>query len=216
MNWQGNVTWRAKVGAPVKVGAVVVPRQVTMLCVGDGPHPDIRFGFRMDDDGTARCIEAHVQAKPNGRGVRTADLATFNVDTLAAVAFEAFAERVIRESGTLTEAVAGAIPKDAKWDTEAAVSRGHDPSRAELVAVARIYADAPKAPIEAVVDRLGYQRRTAARRIAAAREAGLLPPKGEPITDEARRVIADEEERLHGQPQPTQEQIRAALAARGH
>jgi|GEM_PF-4359763 len=217
MNWQGDIRWSAKVGAPVKLGAVVVPKRVTMTGVGQASHPDFRYEFEMSRDGEARCIEASVSAKPSGRGIRAADVAQIGIDQLTVVAFQAFAQDVVRETDTMMATMRTRKTHGrAEWPAKAAVSAGQGTTAHELLDVATVYAEAKKAPIRAVETKLGYQRRTAARRIADAREAGLLPAKDQPITAEVLERIEVERARLSGPKQPSQDEVRSALRARGH
>lgn len=61
----------------------------------------------------------------------------------------------------------------------AQTTAGRGPSREELERVAAIYRDHHGgAPLEAVAKLLSVSRSTAARRVARARELGLLPPIG--------------------------------------
>ncbi|WNM25649.1 hypothetical protein [Demequina capsici] len=196
MNWEGNISWSGGGGSRVRVGDHYVPSSVTMHASGSNGAPDLLFEFRMDANGAARCIKAHVDAKPDGRGIATADLAFVAIDQLTVTAFEQLAQEILyeREEGIAT-AYAGPINGDR--GIRRAVDRGRQSKIGELATVARVYLEAERAPMRAVEDRLGYNsRRTAARRIEQARAQGLLPVAGEKPSqdhlDAIERVLAAE------------------------
>jgi hypothetical protein len=174
----------AKLGAPVPLESrgqrFAVPRRVTVFLEGDNDrgHPDLRVECSMED-GQPLVREVHIVAKPEGRPVRDADLASLSLDKLALRAF-------LEHAMTLEENPAGGwvatpITDEATgWRAVGAIdsaqkqSRG--PSMVELRRVAEIYqADTSGAPSAAVAAVLGYSPRTAHRRVKQAEEAGLLP-----------------------------------------
>lgn len=204
MAWQGRTRLSRKVGAGVRLGDYLVPKAVTMTGEGERGDPDFRFEFAIRD-GEPMCVQATMMIKPGGRSIRTGDLCGFNIDSLTSSAFREFAEPIIDEAaGTVTSIVGGMGEREA-WhvrklvDDEIAKPRGT--SEAELREVAAVYLRHPDAPLKAVEMRLGYTRRTAARRVAEARER-LLLDTSESSTDPAA-------------PQLTQEQIMEELAKRG-
>lgn len=220
MNWEGKIRWSTRMSASrLKVGSHYVPTQITMAGTGDNGCPDIRVEFAMSALGEARCVKFHIDAKDDGRGVATSDLAMVAVDQLTVSAFEQFAQEILYEDerGTGT-AYSGGAPGDKQ--IHRAVDKGKQAREGEIVAVAKVYSEAERAPMKAVEDRLGYRRRTAARRVDLARKWGLLPEKGGAMTDSIRAKIAQAQARaddeLSGPKQPSQDEIRSALRAHGH
>lgn len=188
MNWEGEIRWSAGVGGRVKVGDHYVPSKVTMSGLGSGGSPDLSFEFAMSSEGEARCVSAHVDAKPDGRGVATADLAMIAVDQLTVAAFERLAQEILyNDERGIGTAYSGGTANSTP--IRRAVDKGKQSKAGEIATVAKVYAEADRAPMKAVEDRLGYTRRTAARRIELARERGLLPEKGEAFTDAHRQAI---------------------------
>jgi predicted PP-loop superfamily ATPase len=121
--------------------------------------------------------------KPNGRGLRTADLAALNLDALAVAVFSQLAStyRTSRDEPDTVllfrpadEAEARRLERDLH---EARKAQRGTVTRAELEEVARIYREyVDSSPTQAVAALGGYDsQRTAARRVQQAREAGLLP-----------------------------------------
>jgi hypothetical protein len=163
--------------------ATVAPKRVVFAVTGAGGAPDatVRFEVR---DGRPECVEISVRARPQGRGIRSSDMALFNIDNLTA--------NVLGEVGVVMEidpatgvgvgyrggdhgdrnrwAVAGAV-------TERRTHRGRGSNPEELERVAATYREhLVTAPVQAVATLHGYSDRTAARRVQEARAAGLLPP----------------------------------------
>ena len=109
-----------------------------------------------------------MKAKPNGRGIRSADLDEISVDTMTVGVFS--------QLGNI-----GVHAEDAQRQTfhdvqEARMSRRGGVTREEHEKVARVYREhVDSSPTRAVGLLLGYGDRTAARRVQQAREAGLLP-----------------------------------------
>jgi hypothetical protein len=124
-----------------------------------------------------------ISVKPNGRGLRTADLAALNLDALAVAVFSQLAStyRTSRDEPDTVllfrpadEAEARRLERDLH---EARKAQRGTVTRAELEEVARIYREyVDSSPTQAVAALGGYDsQRTAARRVQQAREAGLLP-----------------------------------------
>lgn len=170
--WQGRSRTSAKVGAPVNVGGYAVPRRVTFEFEGtDGKpgnvSPDVTAHFEVRD-GVPECVEISVCAKADGRAVRTADLALFNVENLT--------KRVFAEHAVAVET--GELPTEQQAASRAITDRveGPRPAReAELEAVARVYLTHRPTGSAAVRDLLDYPDRTAYRRVEQARQRGLIP-----------------------------------------
>ncbi|WP_300008061.1 hypothetical protein [Pseudonocardia sp.] len=168
---------------PVRLGDTLVPRTAHLEMVGDDGGPDglVRCEIR---DGRPEVVEITVKVKPDGRGIRSADMAVFNLDNLAVNIFGHVAEPIqtapaegqFATTWPPTETQAWAMRNDLhRARTAPRGARG--PSREELEEVARIYREhVADAPVKAVAALLGATERTAARRVQQARAAGLLPP----------------------------------------
>jgi hypothetical protein len=183
MGWSGRFTVEARPAAGyVRLGDTLVPRKVTFTFAGDDDTPDLAARFEVRD-GRPGCVEIRVIAKKNGRGVRTADLVTFNVDALIVNAFRGLAQRETGHTGA-GYAVWGDVwareteNRAAQNDLYEARQRSRGTvTTAVLEDVARVYREnADTAPTKAVEEFFGYSARTAARRVGQARTAGLLPP----------------------------------------
>jgi hypothetical protein len=169
-------------------GVLLHPRAVFTV-VGQGGEPDATVAFEVRPqpehppgnpyllthrvkDVRPEVIGIHIAAKPNGRGITTADLRSFALDEFTTDAFtrvgvpEVPPFRAPEEdyryiARTVREARSG--------------SRGRV-TRAELEVVARVYREhIGTTPTRAVQLAGGYSERTAARRVQQARAAGLLP-----------------------------------------
>jgi hypothetical protein len=147
-----------------------------VVLTGEGLHgaPDLRVEFAVRE-GIPEVVGFHLVAKPRGRGVRTADLRAFH--SLDTMAFNALIQHTHRPGGVwfYDDAEYWAARRDIRG---AQAKQGSRPrvSQAELEEVAQVYRAAGRDnPTEAVANELGYQRRTAERRIKKARETGLLP-----------------------------------------
>lgn len=182
MVWEGKITMSAplggKRGRPVRLGKYAVPRTVSVTMTGAKGGPDLAMVFEMRD-GRPECVDIHISAKPRGRGIRNADLAVFNIDTMAEGAF-------LRHAMEVQELPSGAVAmtplssenqrRDAHKDVYEARRRTRGVvSEEELQQVADIYrSHLGAAPVQAVTTLLGYSERTAARRIKEARHRGIL------------------------------------------
>jgi len=126
-----------------------------------------------------------VRSKPEGRGIRTGDLALFNIDTVTVNVFTRHALRP-DDRGEVAEGTAlpwrpldgeRALRAGERAVYEARKRRRGTVSPEELRRVAEVYEQhvAGGAPTAAVQMVLGYDSaRTAARRVQQARTAGLL------------------------------------------
>ncbi|WP_216211662.1 hypothetical protein [Amycolatopsis aidingensis] len=186
------------------MGNYVVPAAITWTVTGDKGTPDLRMEFAVRD-GRPECTGFHVVASPQGRPVRTSDLAGLNVDVLVRDVFMEFADVVTEEDPLSAET----RPADERemWQrrkvVEDAQATGRGPSLEELQQVVAVYREHPKAPMQAVELVLGYSRRTAYRRVQQARERGLFEEQQDQASDD-------------DQHQPTQDEIRDMLRQRGH
>jgi hypothetical protein len=173
METHGTFRVTSRVGRPVIVDEWAFPKAVTVNLDGEGTAPDLVAQFEWRD-GRPECTDVRVSAKADGDGVTNADLRLFDLENLAARAFQAAASRPLPFGG---HAVTDLPPHHAEEVSD--VVRGSQASDARLVRVARVYLeDVHGAPLAAVERYLGQSRRTAARWVRRAREAGLIPPEG--------------------------------------
>ncbi len=191
MAWSGKMRVEGLIDRRLAMlGDVPVPPEAVMTFEGAEGSPDVTMRFEIrggqyvpDADaasaqpgrspGTVRegrpeCVDISVRAKDDGRGIRSADVAMFNIDTLAIAVFEQLA-MVDRPD----DAAAVSVRRDI---TEARMRTRGQVTREELERVAQVYrSNVGRAPTKAVAATLGYSERTAARRIKAAEDVGLLP-----------------------------------------
>jgi hypothetical protein len=181
MGWRGKTRVGAKFGGKhgglAKVGDVVVPRVAVYAHDGDTGEPDLEVTFEVRD-GRPECVDFHVRAKPDGRGIRTVDLQMVtNLDAMAANLYAAVAPvpggSAFNWMWRQTEENAAQAQRAVY---EARKARRGTVTRATLEEVAKVYREHLDAsPTRAVSLLLGYSERTAARRVQQARKAGLLP-----------------------------------------
>jgi hypothetical protein len=172
----------AKVGAPVVLDGMVVPKTVVMHMKGGGDingrkWPDMTYTFTIRD-GAAICSAMHIESKPGDRPLRSQDLTFIDVDQMAQLAFEAHASSQESPGAYVHPA---ADPKTAATTIRGMVSESHREPLAELTQVAAIYCDPAhrKTPAEHVYLGLAYNsRETSNRRIRSARDKHLIPPVG--------------------------------------
>jgi len=171
MTLRGKVTFSTDLRGIEILNGVSVPRRVTATLAGHLGEPDASALFEVRD-GQPICVEFIVKAKPDGRGVRGADLAGVNLSALAEQAFLDFATPI--EGGPLGGRDGDETRLLRKGIEAAVYATGRGATAAELQEVARIYRGHPNAPTSAVEKLLRYSRRTACRRVREARDAGLL------------------------------------------
>lgn len=165
MVWEGRTRVAGK-GGLIALGDAVVPREAVMTFEGVDGAPDATMRFEVRN-GRPECVEVIVRAKPEGRGIRSADVALFNIDTIAVDVFY--------DLGTIGVTDERAAVNTRRALQEARASRRGTVTREELERVAKTYRENPESPTRAVELVLGYSKRTAARRVKQAEEAGLLP-----------------------------------------
>jgi hypothetical protein len=166
MVWEGRQRVTGT-GGLVALGRAVVSREALMTFEGIKGSPDVTMRFEIRD-GRPECIGIVIEAKPNGRGIRSADMAMFNIDSLTVGVFGQIGTIGVRD-----EDYARVVDRELR---EARYSRRSGVTREELEKVAKDYRDHLNAsPARAVALLGGYSERTAARRIKQAEEAGLLP-----------------------------------------
>jgi hypothetical protein len=175
MAWEGKQKFRAFAGREVQLGDTLVPGAAQYIFTGEKGAPDATLTFEIRD-GRPECTEISIKTKPDGRGIRSADLAMVHLDNLTTAVFAQFAEG--QPSSRL---FSGPQDEETYYRAERDISEARSARRgavtsAELEDVARIYRDHITAsPTRAVAVLLGYTERTAARRVQQARAAGLLP-----------------------------------------
>jgi hypothetical protein len=182
VGWRGKTRLGAKFGGRhgglAKVGDVVVPRTAVYAHDGDVGEPDLEVTFEVRD-GRPECVDFHIRAKPDGRGIRDADLQM--VSHLDAMAVKLYEEITPVPGGNAFNWMWRQTEENAlrahRAVYEARKARRGDVTRAELEQVAATYREhVASSPTRAVKEFCGYKSdRTAARRVQQAREAGLLP-----------------------------------------
>lgn len=167
--WEGKIRVTSKDGRPVVVDEWAFPRQATLTFEGEGDAPDLAAQFEYRPEGPV-CVSLAVTAKPGGRPVTDADVQWIVLEKLAARTFA---------TAAWAPTPSGAHVRRAGVDAEA-LTVVHESSKDErLVQVARRYLVAyPSGAPLAAVEAIAPTRRTAARWVASAREAGLIPPQG--------------------------------------
>jgi hypothetical protein len=168
VNWFGRARVEGSGGLIALDGGAVVPPKARMTFDGIKGTPDVVMSFEVRDS-RPECTSVIVTAKPNGRGIRTADMQMFNIDNLAIGVFGQLATTGVRDQQYAEQAVRSVH--------EARLSRRGALTRDELEEVAKVYREHLDAsPTKAVKLLLGYSSdRTAARRVKQAEDAGLLP-----------------------------------------
>ena len=152
-------------GEMVQVGdAWVQERVVFTVRYEERGAPEVARAVVEVRHGRHEVVEVTLKASPTGRGLVNRDILPFtSMDSLSEAAgimgpsaasgrYAAIEQRVKRRRGTNPE---------------------------ELERVADVYKSNPSAPVVAVERELDVSLRTAARRVAAARAAGLLPAREE-------------------------------------
>jgi hypothetical protein len=169
------VEWRGKI--------YLAPRHVFLQVIGDDGLPDLDAHFEWRD-GRPQVVELALRAKPDGRGVATADLDALSLDTLARDVMIGHSRVLLAESEAAT--ASALVDWDApgaereRWALDAALASTMATRRkrirtAELERVAALCQEFRGRNMSAAVaTALGVSERTAARRIAAAKAAGLL------------------------------------------
>jgi len=181
MAWRGKTRvgslFGGQHGGLAKIGDVVVPRTAVYAHDGDEGEPDLEVRFEVRD-GRPECVDFHVRAKPDGRGIRTADLQM--VTNLDAIAVNLYAAVTPVPDGNAFNWMWRQTEENAERARRAAYearkARRGTVTSAALEEVAKVYRkNLDSSPTRAVQLQLGYSERTAARRVQQAREAGLLP-----------------------------------------
>jgi hypothetical protein len=162
-----------------------VPKHVFLEVTGRDGAPNLRAHFAWRD-GRPQTVELTIAATADGRALRQGDIDQLNVDGFARAWF-AEHTLVIEEETATTMTSAAVDWSDPRWhrdfwELEGSLSKAQAaPGRAaQLERVAQVYrASVGKGVVPAVAVALGVSPRTAARRIVAARRAGLLDDRDE-------------------------------------
>ncbi|MET8521515.1 hypothetical protein [Nocardioides sp. NPDC004968] len=175
-SWHWEEMESSALDGSVTLGGLVYPRRVIGAAqTSDRGGPQVRVVFEMRDDGTPVAVEARFTSDPDGRGLRTADLAAFRVENAAKRAFQGFAVPV---SGGPLMSRTPDERRQISRDLDRAVSKRRPPTDAHLREIAEVYRtalDEGRRPTQAVADTFDLSARTAARRVEQARAAGILP-----------------------------------------
>jgi hypothetical protein len=164
--WEGIDAVRGS-GGLIALGDAVVPLKATLTFEGLSKSPDVLMRFEIRDQ-RPECVEISVKAKPDGRGIRDADIGIFHIDRLTINVFERLANLGARDEKVLLAA--------SRSVHEARKARRGGVTRADLENVARIYQQhIGTSPTRAVALEYDFSERTAARRIKEAERVGLLP-----------------------------------------
>jgi hypothetical protein len=181
VGWRGKTRVGAKFGGRhgglAKFGDVAVPRVAVYAHDGDEGEPDLEVTFEVRN-GRPECVDFHVRAKPDGRGIRTVDLQM--VTNLDAIAVNLYAAVTPVPDGSVFNWMWRQTEENAERARRAAYearkARRGAVTTAALEEVAKVYRENLEgSPTRAVSLFLGYSQRTAARRVEQARAAGLLP-----------------------------------------
>lgn len=178
MVWEGQVNTSAQYGGRhgglVKLEGAMVPPRIRFTFDGAGDSPDLEMRFEVRN-GRPECVAMTVEAKEGGRGIRTADLTVFNVDAMTVNVFAEYAVPVGKPRSTVPTTEDDLRTVHREVDESRRSRRG--PSDLELQQVAKVYREhVHSSPTRMVAELCDYTPRTAARRVAQAREAGYLPP----------------------------------------
>lgn len=198
MGWSGTESWTRETGwLPVLVagGRVIVPSRFAYRFAGhDGdPNSLVRFEIRRQPGealAQISCVEVKVTPSAGGRPIRPSDFEGFAaLGTVGREGCESLALAVDTGPDPVSGEVSAvplsspkmkAVREELRRELRDGIAssrrnRKRPTPREELERVAAIYQTADRAPITAVMTAQSYTRRTAARRIAEARSAGLLP-----------------------------------------
>jgi hypothetical protein len=183
--WPGKMLWHSPRSGPYsgreRHGDTMVPRHVLIEFEGKSANPDMTAHVELRN-GRPILEEIRIKAKPEGRGIRSSDLTSVRVDALvkgvigelslpAGYSDEPF--------GGDWQRVTNAQRSTARLTVDQLVRKsGRGVSQAELQIVASIHNQHLGGNALAVIaDTLHVSERTAARRVAEARSAGLIAPR---------------------------------------
>lgn len=179
---QSTVKLTGRYAGQVRAGRYLVPRHVFFDVVGRDGDPNMHMHFEYRD-GRPQVVDLHVKSKPGGRGVRSSDLEPISLDGLAKNVMMEHS-RIVSDRGieTPVDWSHPALERE-RWKldgqmSEAIASRRGRLRQAELARVAEIYEEfRGRNALQAIAMALDVHLRTAARRVKAAREAGLIKEK---------------------------------------
>lgn len=185
--WSGEATSGVRLTGPyarkIRVGRYLIPQHVFFDVVGAAGEPDMHIHFEYRD-GRPQVVELTVKAKDGGRGVRSSDLEPISLDGLAKSVMTQHTQIITKEDGGYRESVSPDWSHPAHersfWElqgelAEAIGTRRGRVNEAMLQRVADLYEQyRGKNALQAISIDLGVSERTAARRVKAARDAGLI------------------------------------------
>lgn len=182
---------RSYVGGPkggtVRIGDSMVPKHVTVEYESDDLMPDGRRAPRTVleyevRDGVPSCVEVRIVSRKGERPILAPDLSWLDVEQIGASAFARMAMRIVQSDGdSVTAIIDGVLHNESLREVKSAIPASYLNSHDELRHVARVYLDPMNRGkgTNAVLEVLGYNSRpTASRRVARARDAGLIPAPG--------------------------------------
>src|SRR4029453_6027910 len=102
MVWEGHGKISGQIPGLVRLGEHAVPRRAGYTFTGTKARPDLHMSFEVRD-GRPECVEVTIKAKADGRGIRTADLQIFNIDTLTVNVFSSLALSATEQPGGATQ-----------------------------------------------------------------------------------------------------------------
>ena len=181
--FQSGVKLTGPYGGKVRVGRFIVPRHVFLDVTGGAGDPSAHIHFEWRD-GRPQAVEVRVTAAPDGRGIGSSDLDALTLDAMATTVFQRHSTVVVAEgNGVTTSAMVDW--SHPKWErdgwqlsgelTEAISSSRGRRTATELERVAEIYRERRgKDALTYIATALDVSLRTAARRVKAARQVGLI------------------------------------------
>lgn len=177
----GEIGWIEYDAAAMRqVGDRLLPAEVIATFPSDATSPALRLRLAIVD-GVPQCRDIHIEAKPEGREVRTSDLRSVPLEQWIGDLFAVAASRIVSTSGGVVTAVDEADPRRLT-QARRVVERARAASRRSVTddllrEVADVYrANVDGRPTEAVQRAFGVAHRTAAKYVQLARAKQLLPP----------------------------------------
>ncbi|MCL2482026.1 MAG: helix-turn-helix domain-containing protein [Propionibacteriaceae bacterium] len=164
-------------GERVKIGHTLVPELIMADLPGGESEPSFKMKIKVID-GSPQCTKLTIKTKEGGRGIQNKDL-KISLDQLVKKFAAMTATQITHTSSKGSQASVFSL-NPADISAKAAdigasrVGSRRKLTRNDLERVAAIYKSSEFGPVKAVADAFGKNRRTAARYIAAARDAGLL------------------------------------------
>jgi hypothetical protein len=176
MPYQKSVTSSGLV-PPAQIAGRHLPQRYEMVWTPDDdePGPAVRIVFEVLD-GVPQTREIHYEATSHGREIRRTHL-DFPVEDYLVEATRLVGQ--LAEMGTITQGQPFVVdlasdPFRREIQRVRAAQRRRGPTDAQLREAAALYTKTEQAPVVAVGERFGIERRTASKWIKLAREKGFL------------------------------------------